>query len=135
MAQPVSAATVGIGELARRSGRSVHAIRWYESQGLGPAVARPAAGRRRYTEQHVNWLALMERLRRTGMSIAEMRRYAALVVQGRRTLGERRALLADHKARVQATIAEWTAALQLIDSKLDFYGEWMATGQRPKNLP
>jgi DNA-binding transcriptional MerR regulator len=124
-----------IGELARRTGRGVHAIRWYEAQGLIPGVERDAGGRRVYTEQHLSWLQLMDRLRRTGMSIAEMRRYTALVKEGRTTLAERRRLLSAHRARVVETIAQWTAALGLIDSKIDFYGEWLVSGQRPRRDP
>ena len=59
-----------IGELSTRSGRSVHAIRWYESQGLVPGVERDTGRRRVYTELHVGWLDFMDRLRRTGMTIA-----------------------------------------------------------------
>jgi DNA-binding transcriptional MerR regulator len=124
-----------IGELSARSGRSIHAIRWYEMQGLIPGVVRDAAGRRVYNERHVNWLDLMERLRRTGMSIAEMRAYTALVRQGRGTLELRRDMLSAHRTRVLETIAEWTVALKLIDSKIDYYGEWLTTGQRPKTMP
>jgi DNA-binding transcriptional MerR regulator len=124
-----------IGELAARSGRSIHTIRWYETQGLIPGVVRDGGGRRVYTEQHVNWLELMDRLRRTGMSVAEMREYAAMVKLGRSTLKQRQDMLATHRARVNEMIAEWTSALKLIDSKIDFYGEWLTTGQRPANLP
>jgi DNA-binding transcriptional MerR regulator len=113
--------TLRIGELAARSGRGVHAIRWYEAQGLIPGVARDSAGRRVYSERHVGWLELVHRLRRTGMSIAQMRAYAALVKQGRATLPERLALLASHRARVRRTIEEWNAALKLLDGKIDFY--------------
>jgi DNA-binding transcriptional MerR regulator len=124
-----------IGALAERCGKSVHAIRWYEAQGLVPGVARDAGGRRRYREQHVAWLALMERLRVTGMSIAEMRRYAGLVAQGRRSLAERRDMLAAHRAEVLATMARWQEALAALDRKLDFYDDWIATGQRPAHDP
>jgi DNA-binding transcriptional MerR regulator len=55
-----------IGTLSARTGRSIHAIRWYEAQGRVPGVRRDAGGRRLYTEQHVGWLRFMERLRRTG---------------------------------------------------------------------
>jgi DNA-binding transcriptional MerR regulator len=96
-----------IGELATRTGRTVHAIRWYEAQGLVPGVSRDDGGRRLYGEMHVGWLDLMDRLRRTGMSIAEMRTYTALAMQGRTTLAERRALLEAHRARVRETIGEW----------------------------
>ncbi|HSW07543.1 MerR family transcriptional regulator, partial [Aquabacterium sp.] len=90
---PPVAATLPIGQLARSTGRSVHTIRWYEAQGLMPGVQRDAAGRRRYSPQHIGWLDLMVRLRATGMTIAQMRRYTALVRQGKATLAERRALL------------------------------------------
>jgi DNA-binding transcriptional MerR regulator len=120
-----------IGELAARAGRGIHAIRWYEAQGLIPGVVRDRAGRRVYSELHLSWLDLMDRLRRTGMSIAAMRDYTALVKQGRATLRQRQELLASHRARVKEAIADWTAALQLIDSKIDFYGEWLASGKQP----
>jgi DNA-binding transcriptional MerR regulator len=124
-----------IGELATRTGRTVHAIRWYEAQGLVPGVARDEGGRRLYGELHVGWLDLMDRLRRTGMSIAEMQEYTALALQGKTTLPQRRDLLAAHRARVTETIAEWRRALSLVDRKIDFYDEWMQTGHRPPLIP
>ncbi|MFL9873818.1 MerR family transcriptional regulator [Paraburkholderia megapolitana] len=124
-----------IGDVARRTGRSVHTIRWYESQGLLPGVVRDQGGRRLYNQRHVSWLDLMDRLRRTGMSVAQMRNYTALVEQGATTLTERRALLALHRARVQETIETWTDALALIDAKVEFYDEWVANGQRPEVEP
>lgn len=124
-----------IGALAARCGKSVHAIRWYEAQGLVPGVQRDAGGRRRYREQHIAWLELMERLRITGMSIAEMRRYTELVTQGRKSLGARRDMLAAHRTEVLATMARWQEALAALDQKLDFYDDWIATGERPARDP
>lgn len=120
-----------IGELSAGTGRSIHTIRWYESQGLMPGVVRDGGGRRRYTELHFSWLDLMDRLRRTGMSIAEMREYTALVKLGKVTLKERQALLSAHRTRVEETIADWKLALKLIDGKIDFYGAWIDSGKRP----
>jgi len=127
----MSDANLMIGSLVERTGRSVHTIRWYERQGLVPGVQRDTGGRRRYSELHVGWLLLMDRLRRTGMSIAEMREYTALVQQGKTTLKQRQAMLKAHRERVQQTIAEWTEALTLLDDKIDFYGAWISSGKRP----
>lgn len=124
-------ATLRIGELAARSGRSTHAIRWYDAQGLLPGVVRDAAGHRRFSPRHVQWLALLHRLRHSGMSIAQMRAYTRLVAQGSRQLPQQRALLAAHRAQVAAAIAAWHDSLALIDAKLAFYDEWLATGVRP----
>jgi DNA-binding transcriptional MerR regulator len=120
-----------IGEVAKRTGRSVHTIRWYEAQGLIPGVVRDNGGRRVYSEYHVGWLDLMDRLRYTGMSIAQIREYTALVKQGAATLRQRRALLATHRARMRETIARWSEALTLIDAKVEFYDEWVVKGRRP----
>lgn len=122
-----------IGELAVRSGRSVHTIRWYDAQELIPGVVRDAAGRRLFTERHVQWLGLLDRLRDTGMSIAQIRIYTKLVAQGRPSLGRQRDMLAEHRDRVAATIKSWRASLVLIDAKLDFYDQWIDSGVRPQS--
>lgn len=124
-----------IGELSSRTRRSIHTIRWYEAQGLIPGVVRDSGGRRVYSELHLNWLDFIERLRRTGMSVAQMREYTALVKKGNSTLEQRRKLLAEHRAHVRRTIREWSTALKLIDRKIDFYGEWLSSGRRPKDPP
>ena len=120
-----------IGQLAARTGRSVHAIRWYEMQGLIPGVMRDPGGRRVYRERHLGWLTLIDRLRLTGMSIAQVRAYAELISQGRGTLKQQLAMLKAHREKVEQTLAEWTAAMQLLDGKIAGLEEWIETGQRP----
>lgn len=127
--------TLQIGEVASRTGRSIHTIRWYEAQGLIPGVTRDSGGRRVYTEYHIGWLDLMERLRLTGMSVAQMREYTELVKVGDPALERRLTMLAAHRARVKETIAKWTDALALIDAKIEFYDEWVAGGERPAVEP
>jgi DNA-binding transcriptional MerR regulator len=126
--------TFRIGALADYTGRSVHAIRWYELQGLIPGVVRDSSGRRVYDELHLGWLELIDRLRRTGMSIAEMREYTVLVKEGDSTLQQRQKLLSAHRDRVRERISDWTSALKLIDSKVEFYEEWLTTGRRPNDF-
>lgn len=124
--RPDTTPRLRIGELARRSGRSAHTIRWYESQRLLPGAARDAGGRRLFSEAHVEWLALLDRLRGTGMSVRDMQAYARLVRQGKATLGDCRDLLAAHRERVQARVDELQAALELMDHKLAMYDRWIA---------
>ena len=114
-----------IGELARLSGRSAHTIRWYEAQQLMPGAARDPAGRRLFSQAHVDWLELMDRLRSSGMSIRQMQAYARQVRQGKATLGARQALLREHRERVEARLKELQQALQLIDRKVALYGQWI----------
>jgi len=124
-----------IGELATRTGHSVHAIRWYESQGLIPGVIRDAGGRRSYLERHLGWIELIDKLRLTGMSISQIRDYAHLVSQGRGTIKQQQEMLRAHRDRVYATIDEWYVALKMLDHKIDYFDEWLATGKRPDRSP
>jgi DNA-binding transcriptional MerR regulator len=123
-----------IGRLARETGRSVHTIRWYEQQGLMPGVTRDAGGRRVYTEQHVGWLLFLDRLRFAGMSVRDMRRYASLVSQGKKSLRQRLELLEAHRARTSALIDGLQAALRLIERKQVYYARWLEDGHRPGNF-
>lgn len=121
-----------IGRFARLVDRSVHTIRWYEAQGLIPAVGRDAGARRVYEDDHVEHLLFLERMRRTGMSVAEMRRLTELSMQGWRTLEARKLLLRDHRAEIEATIANLRSAVDDIDAKIAFYDEWALNKRRPR---
>src|SRR5216683_7015251 len=61
-------AGLSIAEAARRTGVSVHTLRYYERAGLVvTAVDRTAGGRRRYQQQDLYWITVCTRLRATGM--------------------------------------------------------------------
>lgn len=122
---------IRIGELATRTGRSVHTIRWYEQQGLLPPVPRLGV-HRIYSNRHVEWLELMDRLRASGMPVAELRRYTAYAQRGAPALEQTREVLRMHRRRVQDSIAQWQRALQLIDGKIEFYTRWIEDGSRPQ---
>src|SRR5260370_29964850 len=62
---------VTIGELARQTGFSTKAIRYYESIGVLPSSSRGANGYRRYSQADVNRLNLLRRLRLLVISLAE----------------------------------------------------------------
>ncbi len=124
--RPDTTPTLRIGELSRLSGRSVHTIRWYEAQGLFPGAARDAAGRRMFSQAHVEWLGLMERLRSSGMSIRDMKAYARLLRQGKSTLAECRMLLLAHRDKVRRQAEELEQATALLDRKIALYDTWLA---------
>lgn len=110
-----------VSEAAEQVGLTTYTLRWYEQEGLVEPVGRDSAGRRRYTQQDVDWLVLLTRLRRTGMPVRDMRRYAELARQGDRTLGARRALFEAHRSRVLARMAELEEDLKVLDYKIDAY--------------
>jgi DNA-binding transcriptional MerR regulator len=128
--EAVPAAGVSIAEAARRSGVSVHTLRYYERAGLVvTTVDRTAGGRRRYREIDLKWITVCTRLRATGMPIAKIRRYAELVTAGPGNEEQRLELLEAHRAEVLANLAELQQNLELIDHKIDVYKGRLEAGE------
>ena len=128
-ARPDPQAGLSIAEAARRTGVSVHTLRYYERAGLVvTAVDRTASGRRRYHQLDLDWIVICTRLRATGMPIRTIRRYAELVSAGPGNEQERLVLLEAHRAEVTARLARTREHLKLIDHKIAVYRGRLAAG-------
>ena len=128
-APPVPPAGLTIAEAARRTGVSVHTLRYYERAGLVVSpVERTHSGRRRYQQEDLYWISICTKLRATGMPIRTIRRYAELVCAGPGNEAERLALLEAHRADVTARLAEIAENLRLIDRKINVYRGRLTAG-------
>jgi DNA-binding transcriptional MerR regulator len=112
-----------IAEVSERTGLTAHTLRYYERAGLLDPPSRGTNGHRRYSELDLGMLRILTRLKATGMSIAEMRRYAELCRTGTATFEARRVLLEEHRQQVLDRIAALQTDLELIESKIKFYAE------------
>lgn len=118
-----------IGEVSARTGLSTHTLRFYEQEGLFvEPVQRNAAGRRMFTEQEVGWLKVCTKLRSSGMSLPDIRRYAELVWEGAGNEAERYEILRQHEAKVTRQMADLQEALDVIQWKVGLYAEHLAAG-------
>ncbi|GAA3096333.1 MerR family transcriptional regulator [Streptomyces echinatus] len=121
---------LSIGEVAERSGLSVHALRFYEREGLfANPVRRLSNGRRVYHEEDLEWLAICTKLRSSGMSLALIRQYIELVRQGPGNEQERLELLRRHENHVRAQIAELQETLNVMRNKVRIYEDHVARGE------
>lgn len=112
--------TWSISQVAEKTGLSPHTLRWYERIGLLAPVHRSSDGRRQYTDQDLEWLGLITKLRDTGMPLREIHRYAELVRSGAGE-AERLSLLERHRIEVRKGLARQQECLTLLDRKIDFY--------------
>jgi len=67
-----------IGELAKRGGVSVQAIRFYERRRLMRTPRRTPAGYRIYTEKDLETVTVIKKMQRFGFKLAEIRRVLQL---------------------------------------------------------
>lgn len=110
-----------IGEVSERSGLTRDTLRWYERIGLMNYVGRDHSGQRRFSDRDMDWLELIGRLRRTGMSVADMVRYAELVREGESTFPERLEMFRQTRADVLAQIEELKQTVAVLDCKIALY--------------
>lgn len=64
---------LGIGALAKRTGMSVSALRFYEAQGLLEPTGRTATGYRRYDAEAVARLEFIRQAKAVGLRLADIR--------------------------------------------------------------
>ena len=115
---------LSISEAARVTGLSAHTLRYYERAGLMlDRVDRAESTHRRYSERDIDWVVLLTRMRKTGMPIRLVRRYAELVREGDGNEEERLALLEEHRRGVLAQLEEVASNLEAIDYKIRLYRE------------
>jgi DNA-binding transcriptional MerR regulator len=118
-----------IGQVADRTGLSVHALRFYEREGiLAFPIERALGGRRVYSEQDIEWLAVCMTLRASGMPLPVIRQYADLVREGAGNEEDRLALLRQHQQQVIGQIQALTDCLGVISSKVRVYEDHLAQG-------
>lgn len=112
-----------IADAARITGVSAHTLRYYERAGLIDGVQRAGSGHRRYGDDDLMWIEVLQCLRATGMPIRGIRRYAELVRAGDGNETERLALLEDHRDAVRAQLAQVREHLAFIEHKINKYQE------------
>ncbi|MEU5935113.1 MerR family transcriptional regulator [Micromonospora sp. NPDC047187] len=106
---------LSIGQVAQRTGLSVHTLRLYERKGLlASEVRRDGSGRRVYSARDVEWLANCVKFRASGMPLTTISRLAQLVREGSGNEAERLTLLRD--------------TLELINGKVASYEQHLAAG-------
>ncbi|MFO7603809.1 MAG: heavy metal-responsive transcriptional regulator [Gammaproteobacteria bacterium] len=70
--------TLTIGQVARQSGTSVEALRYYEREGLLPRPARSAAGYRLYAESVLQRVRFIQRAKQVGFTLREIEELLSL---------------------------------------------------------
>jgi DNA-binding transcriptional MerR regulator len=120
---------LSIGQVAQRTGLSVHALRLYERAGLlASEVRRDRSGQRVYSAWDVEWLTNCVKFRASGMPLATIGQLAQLVRAGSGNEAERLELLREHQLRITEQLGQLRDCLELIDAKVAGYERHLAAG-------
>ena len=113
------ACRMNIKNISKQTGLSAHTLRYYEKIGLILSVDRDAKGHRDYSEKDVVWIEFIKRLKATRMPLDEIRKFAALRLQGEDTIEERLKMLENHYQRVEAQMQDLLVNQQKIKEKIE----------------
>lgn len=98
-------------------------LKFYCNEGLVPNVKRDRRNYRVFDEHDIKWIQSLNCLKSCGMSIAEMKQYLALCMEGEGTISERKVILAEKKETLLQSITELQKAVAYIDWKQRFYDD------------
>lgn len=98
-------------------------LKFYCNEGLVPNVKRDRRNYRVFDEHDIKWIQSLNCLKSCGMSIAEMKQYLALCMEGEGTIPERKVILAEKKETLLQSITELQKAVAYIDWKQRFYDD------------
>ena len=116
-----------IGQVAEMFGLPISTLRYYDKQGLFPRMQR-VSGIRRFSETEIEALRVIECLKKAGMEIKDIRQFMDWCVEGAATYPQRKALLEEQKAHVEAEIERMNRTLDMLKYKCWYYTQAIKDG-------
>lgn len=110
-------------EACTLTGMTYENLKFYCNEGLVPNVKRDSRNYRMFDENDIKWINSLNCLKNCGMSIAEMKEYLALCLEGEASIPQRKLILADKKEALLQSIADLQKSVDYIDWKQSFYDD------------
>lgn len=123
-----------IGQVAAKTGLTVHTLRYYEKEGLLPFMRKSSSGLRMFSDNDLGWLSIIECLKKTGMPLKGIKQYIDWFREGDSTLPQRLEMFKQQQLKVLAQIEQFQKYLQKIDYKVKLYEEAVKLGSFEKAM-
>ena len=110
-----------IGEMAKLLDIPASTLRYYDKQGLLPFVERSKSGIRMFQEKDYEWLKLIECLKKSGLTLSEIKNYIFTAIRGDETIEDRLQLFLNQKEVITQKITELQETLKVVEYKCWYY--------------
>ncbi len=108
-------------EACRLTNMRYETLKFYCNEGLVPNVKRDHRNYRIFDDHDIKWIQSLNCLKSCGMSIAEMKDYLRLCLEGESSIPKRQIILDKKKEKLVQFIKELQDAVAYIDWKQSFY--------------
>ena len=110
-----------VGEMSKLLDVPASTLRYYDKQGLLPFVERSKGGIRVFQDTDLEWLRIIECLKKSGLSLSEIKRFILLSMDGDDSIDERLALMQQQREVVLNQIAQLKETLNIVEYKCWYY--------------
>ncbi len=111
-----------VGEMAKMLGVPASTLRYYDKEGLLPFVERSSGGIRMFSDKDLEWLRIIECLKKSGLSIKEIKNFIDMAQQNNmESLTGRLQLFRSRRDAVKKQIEEMQKTLALLEYKCRYY--------------
>jgi DNA-binding transcriptional MerR regulator len=117
-----------ISEIAQKMGLTAYTLRYYDKEGLLPFVERSEGGIRKFTDEDLEWLAVINCLKETGMSVKEIKQFIEWCLDGEKTFKKRLNLFLEQKKKVEEQMAVLNKHMEKINYKIWYYQTAISKG-------
>lgn len=110
-----------IGEISNLMHISISALRYYDKEGLIPNIKRDKSGIRKFTENDINALRLINCLKNSGMQIKDIKKFIDWCEEGDSSLEKRLNMFKEQEQNILNQIEVLNESLELIKYKKWYY--------------
>lgn len=110
-------------EVCQEANLTYEALKFYCNQGLVPNVKRNKNNHRIFDDYDLAWIKSLICLKKCEMSIAEMKEYLAMCLEGPASIARRKKMLTGKQEQLREKIKTLQEASAYIDWKHSFYDD------------
>lgn len=120
-----------IGQVSKMFGLPISTLRYYDKEGLFPSMSREG-GIRRFGDQELEALRVIECLKRSGLEIREIKRFMQWCEEGPSTYAERGELFERRREAVLQQMEQLRKTLAMLEYKCWYYKVALADGSEDR---
>lgn len=110
-----------VGEAAKLLNIAPSALRFYDKEGLLPFVERSSGGIRVFKEEDFDWLFIIDCLKKSGLSIKDIKKYIDMTLKGDETIEERLEMFKKQREKVIKQMNGLKETLDTLEYKCWYY--------------
>lgn len=116
-----------IGQISEMFGLPISTLRYYDKEGLFPALKRES-GIRAFGDREVETLRIIECLKRSGLEIKDIKRFIDLCAESASSFPQRKELFEKQRKTVEAELKQLNKVLDMLKFKCWYYEQAIRDG-------